>query len=1032
MSERQDDALLRLAQSIADGRPVDWEAASLSDTTSGPRLTRLQILASIAHACGMPADLPSLPGDSLFRWGHLEIREKIGEGAFGDVFRGWDTTLEREVAVKFLRPDAADAAPHVLQEARHLARVRHPGVVTVYGGEQLDGRVGIWMEHVRGRTLEELLQEQGPFAPTEAIQIGIDLCRALAAVHGAGLVHRDVKASNVVREDAGRIVLMDFGAGVDTRSGSGEAPGLTGTPIYLAPEVLRGEPASARSDLYGVGVLLYRLVTGGYPMVGGSLEALRLAHDRGDVRPLSGARAGLPAPFVRVVERALASDPARRFASAEEMGAALVAARDAPRRAARRRRLAVAFAALAIVAAGLTYATLGLRGAPGASRQGHPLVAIADVASGIGDPELDAVSGWLATSLEQSQALSVVTRSRMTDVLAQGERPDADRIDRALGLEIARRVNAVALLIPSVRASGGRYRIDLDVLDPRRGKRMLTASAEAEGKTQIPATIDALSRRVRSAFERDPMAARGAIQPLARITTASLSAYHHYDRAERLIDRLALPEARAELERAVALDPTFALAHGRLAYVCWWLNDAAGERHELTRAFALIDRVPERQRFHLRAQGAMANREGLEASRSILLEMERFYPDDQEMLFDIGDYSSHLNEFPTAIQYLEKVIAMDPGFARALQHLARVYRDMGHREAFLEWARRYAAADTTWDTYTLLGNARFASGDSVGGIETLERGRVRAPWRAYDFVLSIADARCYQGRFAEALREFDRLLEATPDPLARAGILHDRAAGRVLQGRYRDALADLERAAGLARQGRGPVQELMARMEAASLQMVGWNDPRAAFEQIRRCATLDTSITYRGTYFQYWPYWGGLFKLRLLAGDLGGAASLAGEKFTADKWYGPYVDAYLHAARGECAQADAAASHVLEWGPADENIPLLYFLARCQSDHGQPREAIASLARLLALHSHLTIGTPYYARSLLMLGELHERSGDLDRAAESYARLLDLWRAGDPDLPDRLEARRRLARLEPMLRREAPAARAALTGSPAP
>jgi tetratricopeptide (TPR) repeat protein len=105
----------------------------------------------------------------------------------------------------------------------------------------------------------------------------------------------------------------------------------------------------------------------------------------------------------------------------------------------------------------------------------------------------------------------------------------------------------------------------------------------------------------------------------------------------------------------------------------------------------------------------------------------------------------------------------------------------------------------------------------------------------------------------------------------------------------------------------------------------------------------------------------------------------------------------------------------LEWGPAAENIPLLYFLARCQLEQGRADEAVESLLRLQTLYSHLTLGTPYYAKSLLLLGEAYERKGDAESAARSCSKLLDLWREGDPDLPDRLEARRRLARLKPML-----------------
>ena len=211
-------------------------------------------------------------------WGSLRVLERVGQGAFGDVYRAWDSRLDREVALKLIRRlESLDSiASHVIDEGRLLARVRHPNVVTVYGADRIDGRVGLWMEFVRGRTLEAVLREQGPFGAEEATLIGLDLCRALSAVHGAGLIHRDVKAQNVMREAGGRIVLMDFGTGRDDLS---DRPAdVAGTPLYVAPEVLGGAPATAESDIYSVGVLLFHLVTGSYPVKGRTAADLREAH----------------------------------------------------------------------------------------------------------------------------------------------------------------------------------------------------------------------------------------------------------------------------------------------------------------------------------------------------------------------------------------------------------------------------------------------------------------------------------------------------------------------------------------------------------------------------------------------------------------------------------------------------------------------------------------------------------------------------------------------------------------------------------
>jgi eukaryotic-like serine/threonine-protein kinase len=321
MSANAEDPLLSAAARICDGMPVDWRR--VRELLANPALeTIAHELESIEHFARASSEAPPA-------WGRFRIVEELGRGVFGTVYRAVDSTLQIEVALKIVRPRPGVPFNYerALQEARRLARVSHLGVVRVFAVERIGDEVGLSMELVQGKTLDAIVRDQGRFSASEASIIGMDLCRALAAVHGAGLLHGDIKAHNVMRAVGGRTVLMDFGAGREL-SIEPVAPGsdFAGTPIYLAPEVFAGANRTPSSDIYSLGVLLYFLVAGSYPVDGGTRSEIGRFHDqRGSRRPLRDVRPDLPDGFIRVVERALADDPRQRFESAGSLEAALAA-----------------------------------------------------------------------------------------------------------------------------------------------------------------------------------------------------------------------------------------------------------------------------------------------------------------------------------------------------------------------------------------------------------------------------------------------------------------------------------------------------------------------------------------------------------------------------------------------------------------------------------------------------------------------------------------------------------------------------------
>ena len=333
-------AIDRAVEHVADGVAVDWHNLALAVTTPDQRaeLECLRIIDALARAhrfqAGdgvmqpetLPIHDPSSFTDSANSaarmWGRFRLIKEVGVGGNGSVYRAWDPDLERELAIKVLHRQVgnSDLRRRLLHEGRALAKVRDANVVSVLGVETFGAEVGLCMEYVEGETLEALLRTHGTLNAREAALWGQDICRALSAVHLAGFVHRDVKPQNVMRDRTGRIVLMDFGTGLNPDTLTAEDRfRLVGTPLYMAPELLAGQNPAVSSDVYAVGVLLYHLLTAAYPVEGRTVEEIKAAHMQSRRTALAERRADLPPAFRQIVERAIAARPEDRWPSAAAM-----------------------------------------------------------------------------------------------------------------------------------------------------------------------------------------------------------------------------------------------------------------------------------------------------------------------------------------------------------------------------------------------------------------------------------------------------------------------------------------------------------------------------------------------------------------------------------------------------------------------------------------------------------------------------------------------------------------------------------------
>jgi len=779
-----DDVLRDVIEAVADGSPVDWARAESTPMTPDERamLEQLKVLEGLhrLHRSGSvdaaavdngPSHTVHVPLDAVTetraaaaeapnRWGPLEIRGVLGAGGFGIVYRAWDPNLARDVALKVLTREPAGSGEAVINEARLLARVRHENIVSIYGAERWGGQVGLWMEFVRGRTLKEIVRQQGTLGAREAALVGLALTRALAAVHGAGLVHRDVKPHNVMRDESGRIVLMDFGAGIDLDRREARQSRYVGTPLYMAPELFDDNRPSSKSDLYSLGVLLYHLVTAAYPVDGQNPDDVRRKHVAGDRRRLRDVRPDLPAEFVRIVERAIDPDARRRYLSAGELEADLgrFVVHDEGGTRSRWRRL-VAYAAIAVSLVALVAAGIGIAAlAGGARRPPAPpsastlrSIVVLPLRNATGDPAqdyfVDGMTELLTADLSGVSALRVIADS------SAGRYRGTNKS----GGEIGRELHVDAVVEGSVARSGNRVRVTLQVVHAGTNLSLWGSSFDREAsdafqlQADIARTLVAQLRAVLTPAET---------RRLAQTYVPGAQAQDLYLRGRFLLhtfNKDSLKEARTLFERAVELEPAYALAWTSLARCYLALQD-----------WGVLTATESRRLGLSAARTAIERDPGMFEAHSQLAE---------------ALFRSDWNWTEADVHYRQAVEA-NPSFSMGRWQFARFLAAAGRLDDALDQARRSEQADPL-------------STDAKGtvSIVLLYQRRYTEALSKADEALALDGAQpsshVARSRALAGLRRFDEAVKADEEALrlsgGRVAVLGDLGRVYALMGRRQDA-----------------------------------------------------------------------------------------------------------------------------------------------------------------------------------------------------------------------------------------------------
>jgi eukaryotic-like serine/threonine-protein kinase len=605
------------------------------------------------------------------------IEREIGAGGMAQVFLARDLKHQRAVAIKILRPDLASAvgAERFLREIEIAAKLSHPHVLPLHDSGEIRGVPYYVMPYVEGESLRDRLTREKQLPVNEALRIAAEVADALAYAHGRGVLHRDIKPENILLS-AGHAVVADFGIARAFSAAGGDRLTQTGIVVgsvrYMSPEQAVGDSEiDGRSDIYSLGCVLFEMLAGKPPFVGPTAQAVMAQVITAPTPSVSESREGISLATQQILIKALAKNPAQRFATALELAGALTGQSATERLPTRARqvfggrvtRMRLAAAGALVAAAVLVWWLTRDRFLPDANAPQPNRIAVLPFAvhGGASLTYLgEGVVDLLSRNLEGAEDLSIVDAgSVMTAV--RHNRDTTTVLDVESGRAVARRVGAGTFILGSINPVGSRLRIQAAMYDGR--SRTPGANASVEGdSTELLSLVDQLAAQI--------LVRRGGaehrLMQTAALTTHSLPALKSFLNAEQSLRRRQLDSAIAGYQRATTEDTTFALAEYRLAVAAGWQERHTLSSDALTRGLATRGRLTERDRRLMTAYAAYRRGEADVAERQYRAILDDF-PDDLEAEFQLGDLLFQYNPLRgrprlEARPMLDRVLEHDPGF----------------------------------------------------------------------------------------------------------------------------------------------------------------------------------------------------------------------------------------------------------------------------------------------------------------------------------------------------------------------------------
>ena len=961
---------------------------------------------------------------------HYKILQKLGEGGMGIVYKAEDTKLKRTVALKFLPSDISEhpqEKDRFLREAQAASSLSHPNVTTIHGIESSPQGDFIVMEYVEGKTLKDVVGRE-ELKVKEVLDIGIQVCEGLTAAHEKGIVHRDIKSSNIMLTPKGQVKIMDFGlAKRKDAEQITQTPSTLGTVAYMSPEQASGETVDRRSDIFSFGVVLYELLTRRLPFESEHLAAVIYSILNEEPQRIARYNSQVSDKLEEVVFKALSKAREERYQHIDDLMADLKHERRLldttrvmpgvvePKGKKKRSPILIpALAVLILALALLIFKAFQVEIGPhrGAMAEENSLAIM--YFENVADPEdsdriAQMITSLLITDLSESQYMRVMSRQRLYDILKLMGQEDLKVIDKTVASEVARRAGVKWIMTGNILQTEPSIVLTAEISEAATGKIIASERVSGQEGEDLFAVVDMLSAQTKRDLAL-PEEARGELdRSVADVTTHSPEAYRYYLEGLDYQNKLYATDAEESYRKALDYDSTFAMAYFRLGL----LKEGEERGSFMAKALQYSDQVSQKEKLFIKSmsettEGKFAN--GIE-------EMEKLaqrYPDDKEVHFWLGVFYRQVPERrQEAVSSLNRAIEIDPLYKTAYNMLAYTYDQLDDFEKSLWAINKYVSIapdeanpyDTRGDLYGFNGQIEQAMGSyrkalevkpdfyhsliKLGHMHLFRREYVRAE-SCYKAVAS-CDEKSYRagGRTLLALipmyrGRLDEAIEVLDDGIA-ADRMEQVGGGRNAYKHYLKAeiyarkeqwdLAIEETERGRAVQLEADPETPVGSRDFLACVLVESGKETQAREVLSELKKDLEEKTPQALY----AYWQALGCVELFTGN-----------------------------------ADVAVTHLEKAVQEAVEDPFLgrVFLAQAYLEVGRHGEVVSLLEGVLSRYDETRAARPIWSvRAHYYLGLAYERSGWNRKAVEQYEEFLDIWRDADPGIEYVEDAKERLEKL---------------------